>query len=79
MKSHNLKYLSTGEPTYWPTDMNKLPDLVDFCVTKYIPHNFAGAKSCFDLSSDHSPVLSTLTADAQNKEKQPSLSNEHTN
>jgi hypothetical protein len=47
VESNNLKHLSTGEPTYWPNDMNKLPDLVNFCVTKV-------AKSCFDLSSDHS-------------------------
>jgi hypothetical protein len=31
--------------------MNKLPDLVNFCVTKV-------AKSCFDLSSDHSQFWS---------------------
>jgi hypothetical protein len=57
---------------------NKLPDLVDFCVTKGIPQDFAVAKSCFDLSSDHSPVLITLTLHAVNQEKQPSLSNRHT-
>jgi hypothetical protein len=69
----NLKYLSTGEPTYWPSHRNKLPDLVLFCVTKGIPQDFAVAKSCFDLSSDHSPVLFTLNAHALNQEKQPSL------
>jgi endonuclease/exonuclease/phosphatase family metal-dependent hydrolase len=76
-ESNSLKHLSTGEPTYWPINRNKLSDLVDFCVTKSIPHNFAVAKSCSDLSSDHSPVSITLTADEQNKEKQPSLSNKH--
>jgi hypothetical protein len=73
-----LKYLSTGEPTYWPPDRNKLPDIVGFCVTNGIPQDFAAAKSSFDLSSDHSPVLITLTAHALNQEKQPSLSNRHT-
>jgi hypothetical protein len=75
----NSKHLSTGEPTYWPSDRNKLPDLVDFCVTKGIPLYFAAAKSCFDLSSKISPVLITLTEHALNQEKQPSLSNRHTN
>jgi hypothetical protein len=75
MGSMTLKYLSTGEHTYWPSDRNKLPDLVDFCVAKGIPQDFAIAKSCFDLSSDHSPLLITLTADAQNKENEPILSN----
>jgi hypothetical protein len=37
MERNNLKHLSTGEPTYWPSDRNKLPDLVDFCVTKGYP------------------------------------------
>jgi hypothetical protein len=68
-----------GEPTYWPSDRNKLPDLVDFCVTKVIPHDFAVANSCFDLSSDHSSVLITLTSHALNQEKQPSLRNRHAN
>jgi hypothetical protein len=68
-----------GEPTYWPYDRNKLPDLVDFCLTKGIPQDIAVAKSCSDLSSNHSPVLITLTAHALNQEKQPSLSNTHTN
>jgi hypothetical protein len=55
----NLR-LSMAEPTYWPSDRNKLSDLVDFCVTKGIPQDFAVAKSCFDLYSDLSPVLMTL-------------------
>jgi hypothetical protein len=49
---------------------------VDFCVTKGIPQDFAVAKSYFDLSSDQSPVLITLTH-ALNQENQPSLSNRH--
>jgi endonuclease/exonuclease/phosphatase family metal-dependent hydrolase len=79
MERNNLKHPSMGEPTYWPSGRNKLPDLVDFCVTKGIPQDFAVAKSCFDFLSDHSPVLITLTSHALNQEKQPSLSNRHTN
>jgi hypothetical protein len=63
------KELSTSlEPTYWPPFRNKLLDLVDFCVTKGIPQDFAIAKSCFDLSSDHSPVLIILKPHALNQE-----------
>jgi hypothetical protein len=58
MESNNMKHLSKGEPTYWPSDRNKQPDLTDFCVTKGISQDFAVAKSCLDLYSDHSPVLS---------------------
>jgi hypothetical protein len=57
MEQLNLHHLSTGEPTYWPSDRNTLPDLLDFCVTKGIPHNSTLTRSCFDLSSDYSPVL----------------------
>jgi hypothetical protein len=41
------------------------------------PQDFTVTKSCFDLSSDHSPVFITLKAHALNQEKQPSLSNRH--
>jgi hypothetical protein len=34
MESNNLTYLSTGQPTYWLSDMNKIPDLVDFLLLK---------------------------------------------
>jgi hypothetical protein len=79
MGENYLKHLSSREPTYWPSDRNKLPDLVDFCVTKVIPQDFATVKSRCDLSSDHSPVLVTLRTNAKNREKQPHLSNRHTN
>jgi hypothetical protein len=36
---NNLKHISMGKPTYWPSDRNKLPDLVDLCVTKGIPQD----------------------------------------
>jgi hypothetical protein len=75
----NFKYLPTGEPTYWPSDRNKLLDLVDFCVTGGIPQHFAVSKSCFDVSSDHFLILITLTADALNHENEPILSKRHTN
>jgi hypothetical protein len=35
MDKNNLKHLSTREPTYWPSDRNKLPDLEDFCYEGY--------------------------------------------
>jgi hypothetical protein len=79
MESNNLKHISTEESTYWPSDRNKLLALVDFHVTKGIPQNFAVAKSCFDLSSDHSPILITLTMDVLNQENETILSNRHTN
>jgi hypothetical protein len=79
MESNNLKHISTGEPTYWPSDRNTLPDLVDCCVTKGNPQDIAVAESCFDLSSDHFSILITLTADLLNQGNEPILSNKHAN
>lgn len=36
METNNLKYRSTGEPTYWPTNPKKLPDVIDIYVMKGI-------------------------------------------
>lgn len=33
MDKRKLK-LGTGEPTYWRTDINRIPDLVDFFIVK---------------------------------------------
>lgn len=48
------KAVSTGEPTYWPIDRRKIPD-VDFCIIQNINKQYLNAKSCLELSSDHSP------------------------
>jgi hypothetical protein len=75
METNHFSHLSPGQPTYWPSDLHKIPDIVDFCVTKDIPPDFAVAQSCLDLSSDHSPVLVTLTSQALHKDPPPSLCN----
>jgi hypothetical protein len=49
----NCNYLSTGELTYWPSDHNKLPDLLDFFIYKGIATNYAQIESNHKLSSDH--------------------------
>jgi hypothetical protein len=37
--NYNCLYLSKGEPTYWPSDPNKTPDLFEFFVFKSIDTN----------------------------------------
>jgi hypothetical protein len=32
--ARGCEFVSTGKPTYWPTDHNKIPDLIDFFVIK---------------------------------------------
>jgi hypothetical protein len=75
----NYRHLSSGEPTYWPTDRNKLPDLVDFCITKGISPDHILARSCFELSLDHTLVLITLSFETSLCTPHPSLCNKKTN
>jgi hypothetical protein len=59
--------------------VHKIPNLVEFYVTNGIPPDFAVAHSCLDLSSDHSPVLVTLTSQPIRPDLPPRLSNRLTN
>ena len=58
----NLNYLTTYEPTYWPTDTNKIPDLLDFFVTRNISPRYVQINSSAELSSGHSPVIATVSS-----------------
>lgn len=78
MGNLNLHSVSTGEPTYWPTDRRKIPDVIDFYITKSISKQYLKAKSCLDLSSDHSPVLLTLSSKVIEREKACVLCNKKT-
>ena len=71
-------YVSTGEPTYWPSDNRKVPDLLDFGVTKGIPTHSIQAVTDFDLSSDHSPVLLTMHKRITPQNCPPTLSSKTT-
>jgi hypothetical protein len=79
MEKNSLTNLSTKEPTYWPTDKNRLPDLVDFCITKGISKELQAAQSCFELSSDHSLILVTISAEVIKRHCPSSLSTKHAN
>jgi hypothetical protein len=79
MQDKKLDHVSTGKPTYWPTDRQKIPDLIDFCITKGIARPYVKAESCYDLSSDHSPVLITLSTQALKLQLFKSLTNRQTN
>jgi len=79
MQTANLARVSTGKPTYWPSDRRKVPDLIDFAVVQRIPAHSLRAESSFDLSSDHSPVLITLHSRPVPKPPAPTLSMKRTN
>ena len=62
-----------------PTDLTKLPDLLDFLVARGIPANHIQVESAFELSSDHSPVIAKIGASIINKSATPKLTTTHTN
>jgi hypothetical protein len=75
----DLCHLSTGEPTYWRADRNKIPDFLDFAITKWISTIHCDIKSNFDLSSDHSPIIITVSTEILFKEPVPQLYTKQTN
>ncbi|KAG5347518.1 RTJK polymerase, partial [Acromyrmex charruanus] len=79
LQAENLTPISTGEPTYWPSDLKKSPDLLDFAIIKSIDPKCFIAKSCLDLSSDHSPVIITFTRRITMSQKIQYLYNGKTN
>lgn len=75
----NCEHLSTGEPTYWPTDPNKIPDLLDFFVLHGITSSYTQIESSFELSSDHSPVIATFSTHVIRTPIRPTLTTKQTN
>lgn len=75
----SLYCLSQGEPTYWPTDRKKTPDLLDFFITKNVPQTQLSVKSCTDLSSDHTPVILNINSTILLNEYPPKPYNKNTN
>jgi hypothetical protein len=61
IQQNNLNYMSAGGPTYWPTDLKEIPDLLDFAITEGISDIYSSIKSNLDMSSDHSPIVITLS------------------
>ena len=73
--SYNCHHFNTGGSTYWPTDLTKLPDLLDFLVARGIPANYIQVEPVFELASDHTPVIVTIGASATNKTATPTFFN----
>jgi hypothetical protein len=78
MQEENLMHVSTGEPTYWPSDKRKVLDLLHFGITKGITVRSIQAVAGFHLSSDHSPVLLTMYTKLTPQNCPPTLSSKTT-
>jgi hypothetical protein len=75
---HNCSYLSAGTPTYRPSDPNKTPDLLDFFVLKNISPTYTHIEATSDLSSDHTPIIHTLSTHSFSKPAIPRLTSPKT-
>ena len=70
--------MSTGKPTYWPTDPSKIPDLSDFFIIKNKPAQYIQTEESHDLNSDHTPILLILSENTIQTESKPVLVNRRT-
>lgn len=78
IKTIRCDVISTGKPTYWPSDPQKIPDLIDFFIYKNISLSFLHIEEGYDMSSDHSPIILTLSEFIVQKQIQTSLVNKKT-
>lgn len=69
---------SNGKPTYWPSDTNKMPDCIDFFISRGVSANYMEITNVNDLSSDHSPLILTLSNTILRKQIAPKLTNKFT-
>lgn len=60
-------------------DTSNVPDLIDFFVTKGLSENYIHVENVEGLTSDHSPVVLTLSETVIVKENIPKLTNSKTN
>jgi hypothetical protein len=65
--------ITPNSPTYWPNSLRKLPDLLDIFVCRGVSSYDSLCESFSDLSSDHSPVLLTISASPIHRERNPIL------
>jgi len=79
IRKHDYAVLSTGTPTYWPTDPHKIPDLLDFFIISGLSTSYADIQPSYDLSSDHSPIITTLGTTIYHSKPQARLHNSRTN
>jgi hypothetical protein len=79
IQDHNYAFLSTETPTHWPSDPNKIPDLLDFYITSGISRSDMDITPSYVLSSDHSPVIATVSSEVVVKQTILRLHNSRTN
>jgi len=77
IRGYHCEVHTTGKPTYWPTYTNKVPDLIDFFLSKNLSSNFIDVTEEYDLDSDHSAIVLMLSETIIKNVRNPTLSNKH--
>jgi hypothetical protein len=70
-------YQSSGKPTYWPTDLRKIPDLLDFFIIRNRSTTYVSTEENFDLVLYHTPVILTMSENVMKKEPHLTLVNKN--
>lgn len=78
-KSLKCNFHSGNKPTYWPSNSGNIPDLIDFFISKGLPSNHFQVENNDNLSSDHTPVIITISNHVIQKNLSPSLTSTKTN
>jgi hypothetical protein len=79
IEQNKYDVLSTATPTYWPTDLRKPPDLLDFFITRGLSESYLEITASYDLSSVHSPIIATVSESILTKPPPPHLHTRTTN
>lgn len=74
-----LLILSSNEPTHWPYDTNRLPDIIDFGIAKGVDVKKISVYTTTDLNSDHSPLFLNLYEQIIYQDQPLHLTNKTTN
>lgn len=78
INTQGLQCYSNGLPTHWPTSQTKKPDCIDFFIAKGISSDYIDLQNLDDLSSDHTPLLLTLSNTIHTKTLRPQLTSKNT-
>lgn len=79
INSLKLKWTSGNQPTYWPSDRRKIPDIIDFFVCKGISAQLLSTCTVNDLSFDHAPTIFKVLGQVQPSPTIQTITNRHTN
>lgn len=74
-KELNREHRFSRKPTYWPKGARKIPDLLNFFISKGIGLNYIEV----DLTSDHAPVLLFINANVIKKKNKINFTSKNTN